>query len=474
MQTVGLRGRTRARGIGLAVSALLAVMAGTLGTAHARPTPGMRCGATKARVSGRLLGDTLACHVKGRAKGRAASPACLDPAAGRFLSGFDDSACPGDAATVRSAVEACVVALTHDAVGTGKCPAAGLGALGTAARALGGCAAREALHPGKGAACTTHVAGRLDAALAKRAVCIAASARDDLVAGCWPAVLAALAGTSTTTATTTSIPPTSTSAAATTTTTAATTSTDLATTTITTTTGTTSTDVVSTTTTTTETTTTTAECATPADCPGSDTECATRTCAGGICGLSFQPAGTVVTDQELGDCRDTTCDGAGGFAHAANDADVPVDGNPCTDDVCVAGTPAHPAVAAGTPCSQLAPLVCDGAGSCVQCLAPADCPGVDTECSQRTCVANQCGVDFTAQGTPVSNQAAGDCHVLQCDGAGGVDNVVDDADADDQNECTLDSCDMGTATHSPLPDTTPCSSGECNGGSCCAVGQVCG
>jgi hypothetical protein len=123
---------------------------------------------------------------------------------------------------------------------------------------------------------------------------------------------------------------------------------------------------------------------------------------------------------------------------------------------------------------MLAPLVCDGDGNCVACLVPADCPGVDTECSQRTCESNQCGVDHTQAGTPLASQTIGDCHVLQCDGAGGTESVVDDGDADDGNACTTDSCLQGTPTHTPLPDTTPCSGGECNMGFCCPIGQVCG
>ena len=42
-----------------------------------------------------------------------------------------------------------------------------------------------------------------------------------------------------------------------------------------------------------------------------------------------------------------------------------------------------------------------------ECTVPADC-GADTECQVRTCVANACGLSFTAAGTPVSAQSAGD------------------------------------------------------------------
>jgi hypothetical protein len=40
----------------------------------------------------------------------------------------------------------------------------------------------------------------------------------------------------------------------------------------------------------------------PTDCPGTDTECATRTCSAGVCGVSDAPTGTACTD------GDATCD----------------------------------------------------------------------------------------------------------------------------------------------------------------------
>ena len=80
---------------------------------------------------------------------------------------------------------------------------------------------------------------------------------------------------------------------------------------------------------------------------------------------------------------------------------------------------------AGTSCSLLAPLVCDGNGNCVQCVAPEDRPGVDTECSQRSCVEDQCGTISTTQGTAVADQTLGDCKKAVCDGAGGIENVAE-------------------------------------------------
>ena len=480
----------------LGALSLVATLGGLAEPALARPTRTQRCAAAKAGIAGGSLGGSLACHAKARAKSTAVSTTCLDKATSRFGTGFDDANCPGDGNVVHALVDACVTSLTGDVTGNGKCPGASLRGLAAGARALGGCAARDALHPGKGVACQAKAVARLDGALAKASACTDASARNDLVQECWAAILAVLAGQSTTTTSTTTssattqtstslpIPPSTTSTTSTSTppTTGATFPTSTTTTdttvddTTTTTTTTTTTSVPDTTTSAPDTTTTTmlVECGTPANCPGQDTECLTRTCLGGACGVTFTAADTVVTDQVPGNCHDTVCDGGGGFTEGVNDADLPDDGNPCTDDVCTHGVPSHSPTSAGTPCNMLAPLVCDGAGTCVQCLAPDDCPGVDTECSTRTCVTNQCGVEFVAQGTPVVSQVAGDCHVNQCNGAGDVENVVDDGDFDDGNECTTDMCNAGVSTHTPLPDTTPCSGGECNLGFCCAIGQVCG
>ena len=43
-----------------------------------------------------------------------------------------------------------------------------------------------------------------------------------------------------------------------------------------------------------------------------------------------------------------------------DDADLPVDGNACTDDVCTAGVPSNPILSTGTTCGTS--LMCNGAG----------------------------------------------------------------------------------------------------------------
>jgi hypothetical protein len=422
----------------------------------AKPTRVAKCAAAKASAAGRELGGALGCESKARGKSVATPTACLDKANQRFESAFGDagSECTGDVSLVRGVLDQCSALLTGDVAETGKCARIGLHALAVGGQGLGICAAKEALHAGKGAACRTKALSKLDDALGKASACTSLLARDHLT-DCWNGLLNTLAATptsTTATVTTTTLPP----------------STSTTSTTV----GDTTTTAVATTSTTSSTeTTTTTECASVAQCGGEDNDCQARACLDGICGFTYTPPDTVVTDQNLGNCRDTVCDGAGGFVEATNDADVPNDGNDCTDDLCTQGVPSNPPISAETLCDG---GFCDGDGHCVECLGAETCPGTDTECMMRTCVSGACGTSFTNAGTPVAAQTVGDCHIQQCDGAGGVENVIDDTDADDQNECTIDACLGGTVLHEPLPDTTPCSGGECNGGFCCAIGQICG
>lgn len=214
------------------------------------------------------------------------------------------------------------------------------------------------------------------------------------------------------------------------------------------------------------------ECESALTCPGTDTECQTRTCTDNACGLSFTAAGTPTSAQTAGDCQRSQCDGAGAVVSAADDSDVPADdGNQCTGAACASGAPAHPPLAAGTTCSQGGGARCDGTGVCVQCVSASDCPGADTECQARTCNAGVCGFAFTAAGTPVSVQTAGDCQQSACDGSGSVVSVADNADLPvDGNQCTNDVCTSGVPSNPPLAAGTACSQSggvECDGAGAC-------
>ena len=214
-------------------------------------------------------------------------------------------------------------------------------------------------------------------------------------------------------------------------------------------------------------------CSAPSDCPGVDDECKSRTCAIGVCGLTFTSSGTAVTTQIPGNCQESRCDGAGNTVSVADDADVPADdGAQCTDDLCAAGVPSHPVRAINTACNQNGGAFCDAVGACVQCNAAAQCAGTDTDCRARSCSGNACGFTFQSAGTVTSMQTAGDCQVNQCDGAGNVvqANANGDVPADDGSQCTSDVCTNGAPAHPAKPLDTACNQ---NGGTLCSALGVC-
>lgn len=213
-------------------------------------------------------------------------------------------------------------------------------------------------------------------------------------------------------------------------------------------------------------------CNVEADCtelPVSD-ECTTRVCEAHACKLVFVVKDTKTKSQTVGDCQLEVCDGAGKPVSKSDDTDLPVDGNDCVDHKCIAGVPSTPPLAANVTCGKNQTFKCNGSGSCVGCLAPTDCAGVDDACKTRTCVADSCGFDYQTAGTvlPAAEQALGDCRRLECDGAGNVNSVPLDADLPvDGNDCTADVCTAGAASNPPLALDTACKTGFCDGAAAC-------
>src|SRR5262245_31698270 len=93
-------------------------------------------------------------------------------------------------------------------------------------------------------------------------------------------------------------------------------------------------------------------CVSASECPGTDTDCAKRTCDNGACGIAFKPAGTPTTMQVAGDCRMAVCDGSGNVTSAVDDTDAPDDHEACTSDLCTNGAPSNPPLGAGTACGR--------------------------------------------------------------------------------------------------------------------------
>ncbi len=217
------------------------------------------------------------------------------------------------------------------------------------------------------------------------------------------------------------------------------------------------------------------ECVQASDCSGEDTACQTRTCTQGACGFTYTAVGTALPTQTVGDCKTAQCDGHGAIVKVNNDADLPVDGNACTSDVCTSGAPTNPNQPSGTVCGTA--LLCDDNGTCVGCNTASDC-GTNTECKTFTCSnTHQCGVSYTASGTAAGTQTAGNCQKSTCDGAGNISNVPDatDTPADDGNACTDETCVSGAPQHPAKSNGTTCSDGNgctlsdtCQSGACTA------
>lgn len=217
-------------------------------------------------------------------------------------------------------------------------------------------------------------------------------------------------------------------------------------------------------------------------------ECVKRSCVNQECKPVFAPNGQLAsaTLQKPGDCQKIVCDGSGKTQSVTDNADIPDDGNACTENICAAGLPKTTNLPQGTTCGIN--LVCNAAGQCLGCLTAADCPGTEDACKQRSCVGGVCGFQYVPANTPVGQmqQTAKDCKLAVCDGNGSILFNPDTTDLPvDGNSCTQDVCSAdGTASNPPAPLNTACGVNNvdrCDGlGACkkangktCAAGSEC-
>jgi hypothetical protein len=178
-------------------------------------------------------------------------------------------------------------------------------------------------------------------------------------------------------------------------------------------------------------------------------------------------AGSNAPTQVTGDCQTAQCDGQGGVVPVPDDTDLPPVTGACMASSCTNGQPAVFYSQAGTTCG--AGLVCNDVGQCVGCIGPLECPGTDTQCQARTCINNMCGVAYTASGTKLSTQKAGDCQDVVCDGSGGTTSVADNNDKpNSRNVCIADACNAGVPSSTPKPSGTSCGTNMvCDGAGHC-------
>ena len=134
-------------------------------------------------------------------------------------------------------------------------------------------------------------------------------------------------------------------------------------------------------------------CVQAADCPKPSNACVLATCVAQACSTENVAPGKLFVPDSPADCHAVTaCNGSGVASVAVDQTDVPTPTNPCLAGTCnssgMAGTEVRPA---GTRClSASGGVLCDGAGSCVQCLGGTDCPAGQNCAATHECVSAPC------------------------------------------------------------------------------------
>lgn len=218
------------------------------------------------------------------------------------------------------------------------------------------------------------------------------------------------------------------------------------------------------------------ECHDNNPCTQDSCDLATSTC-------SFSPLNGVNTPgvtQTVGDCQVEVCvDGTSTKSH--DDSDLPKTDTDCDQELCTNGTPSNPPLGDTVTCGAQKDRICDGAGACVECNAPSQCPGIDSDCQARSCTSHVCGITYSPLGTAraASFQMSGDCKVVVCDGNGNSAPQPQNDDNDvpgDGNNCTKDVCAGGSPSHPFEPMNAACGvNSACNAtGQCgCANDAAC-
>ena len=121
-------------------------------------------------------------------------------------------------------------------------------------------------------------------------------------------------------------------------------------------------------------------------------------------------------------CTGGVCNGSGTCVECVGPTDCTDDGNQCTTaPSCTAGAcDAQTPLAQGTVCDLVltGDGLCNGSGSCVECNFPTDCPDDGNQCTTApSCTANACDAQTPlANGTLCDN--GGGPGSGACDGAG--------------------------------------------------------
>ncbi|MSP24190.1 MAG: hypothetical protein EXR75_03300 [Myxococcales bacterium] len=145
-------------------------------------------------------------------------------------------------------------------------------------------------------------------------------------------------------------------------------------------------------------------CLSDANC-NDENPCTADTCPDGFCLLVPLEATVPKELAVAGDCTRVVCHADEATAEI-DDADLPIDGATCTEDLCDAGAASNPPLSVGKICNEDGGAICDGDGACVGCLEDAACTppetcggsGVDgfCGCKPTTCAASGLTCGFGA------------------------------------------------------------------------------
>lgn len=222
------------------------------------------------------------------------------------------------------------------------------------------------------------------------------------------------------------------------------------------------------------------DCSSTADCKEITSLCAKNQCIAGRCLEVPANEGTVVEEGLAGDCHRSECDGSGNVVSVVDDLDKPMDTD-CMFGSCLSGMVGFEPKPAGfvvtlDPVGDCQQLECDGAGKVLTMLQEADVPVDVGACFTGTCSAGVPGQTPKAAGTVIEDPVPGDCQHVVCDGAGKEATVAYQADVpNDMNGCTNDLCVQGMPTHSPVAAGTLVDNGvagDCQGAQCDGMGNM--
>lgn len=216
-------------------------------------------------------------------------------------------------------------------------------------------------------------------------------------------------------------------------------------------------------------------CNVASDC-GTDPACGSWACEPAGCQLNLVPSNTTTPVEDngtVGDCLALFCDAdPDGNLVELPSSDPNVDGNQCTADLCMNGTPSNPNQPNGTSCSANGATPCNNC----QCTGGQCCTTTAQACGARVCgmVANSCG-NMVSCGT-CSNPAlpacttAGAC--VQCTANGNCSGgtPVCKLTAPGANTCVQCLANGDCSGGTPVCNTTTNSCVQCTTNANCSGG----